>query len=417
MAVVNPSNPNLANYETVIGQLQNRANLELKRPQIANTAADVINQQVSLEQQKGMLEYRLALEDQLKEREQNRQFSNTGGITVDDNLLNDTEKQMGVPPGTLPRNMIGKKFKDQNEFQSFLVDPAYRKNMKDSLTSLADQYDAQDDPAAKKYANVLRAASNLPVDKLATVFDQLVKENSPEGQKAKKKFSSTFIEPGTGERMGLTPDGATIPITGPSKRPDPGELITKPGDLYANEKKVLAHAQVATQKAVKPITDKIDKADSLLSDINDNNPNTLTNIRAELAQMAGIPGSRMGFQFLQSEGLNRGFAESIDQALTKAEGNQALSDSNKKAITEYVNKKRQAAVSQLDSVVGDSANGVSAQIPDVHPDLVKSQLSAPLDRYFKSGSTAKKRIAVIGPSGETGTIEEGDTLPSGWKKR
>lgn len=31
--------------------------------------------------------------------------------------------------------------------------------------------------------------------------------------------------------------------------------------------------------------------------------------------------------------------------------------------------------------------------------------------------TGKKRVAVVGPKGETGTIVEGDTLPPGWKTR
>ena len=35
----------------------------------------------------------------------------------------------------------------------------------------------------------------------------------------------------------------------------------------------------------------------------------------------------------------------------------------------------------------------------------------------KKGSAIKKRIAVIGPNGESGTVEEDDVLPSGWKRK
>jgi hypothetical protein len=36
-------------------------------------------------------------------------------------------------------------------------------------------------------------------------------------------------------------------------------------------------------------------------------------------------------------------------------------------------------------------------------------------KTVKTTRGSKKRVAVIGPNGESGTIEEGDTLPSGWR--
>lgn len=200
MAVAQGIPPSIApSYQGVLSQLQNTASLESGRPTLAGTAADVINKQNEYERQKGLLDYKAALEDQLSSKQSERAFANSGGIEVTQPMLEDVEKQAGWDPGTLPTSLVGKRFKSADEFQQFITQPVYRKHMQDSLGTLADQYENEGTTEAKKYATFLRGTANLPIDKLATVFDQVSKHIS-ESTKTQKPVVYADPSSSTGYR-------------------------------------------------------------------------------------------------------------------------------------------------------------------------------------------------------------------------
>lgn len=384
MAVSNTDQVNLApSYQTIISQLQNRGNIEAS----ALTPYDI-----------GTSVVKRADQEITKARDFAQQQAAAGKVLVTPDKIQQLTDKLNAE---LPE---GKKVK-VSDYSSF----ANTWQMPDALQSKAEQdlfaasfKDPQKAMAAAIAPNTA-ATSILAKDKSQLKAGK--DDNSSTGysyfsidpQTGEQKNSGVEAPaPGAGKTQGTwtkyTDDNGVVHqtnattgedriLTGPKNRPT-DQLITKTEQLYPTEKKAIEKAKTVTATQAKPIVDSLTKADTLISDINDNNPNTLTNIRAELGQLAGIPGSRMGFQMMQQEGINPGLAARVEQALTRASGNKALSDDNKAAMLEYVNSRKQQKISQLNGVIEDQANGLS--LPDVHSDLLKSELGKGYSRYLGS---------------------------------
>lgn len=385
---------------------------------VGTAAGAYVGDKIHTGNEEDLLKFKSNLENGIHQNEAKYKAAGEGKVFRTQKDFNDHYVQMGIDPKYAPQIGDTGVTNDKGEMGIYTAPGDELNAMKHAqfqteLQKQADELSKSTDKADQHRGSLLRLISNIPQDKLSDekTLETIRKTIVPESEKAAKASLTKYTNPDTGEVMQKNNDtGEEIALSGPKNRPPEGTLVTKTDQLYAKEKTAIEKAKATTQKQVKPVTDTIDTADSLNTDLQKNNPNTLLNIRGEVAKLVGIPPSRLGFNMLQQEGLNKGVAERIVQGLTQADGGQALSPGNQKALLDYVNSKKQEKIKQLKSVFSDNADGLS--LPQVHPDLLNSELTKGYGRYL-----GFPVIGPVGPDGkpQTGSVpKKGQKLPAGW---
>lgn len=412
MAVSNEQAPNLAgSYENIIGQLQQRAGMEATRKNGFDVATGVVN---------------TADKEMQKARDFAQQQAAAGKVLFTPDKIQQVVDKVNaeIPEGkpkvkTSDYSSFANTWGDRDAVQNKAEQDLFASSFTDPQKARA----AAIDPKAAA-ASVLARDKNLlkigrddnsstgwsyfnidPIHPEAPGTNAGVEAPVPAGFNKTQGTWATTTDPNTGltHRINSTTNEDKV-LFAPKNRPI-DQLITKTEQLYPVEKKAIEKAKYETKAQVKPIIDSLEKADSLISDVNANNPNTLLNIRAELAKLgAGIPGSKVSLGVMQNEALSPGLADRAEQALVKMEGKKALSDTNKAAILQYINEKKAQKVKELNDTIQGQADSLS--LPDVHPDFLKSELAKSYGRFLNTiqtatdKSTGKTHKVEVDPNGK-----------------
>lgn len=121
------------------------------------------------------------------------------------------------------------------------------------------------------------------------------------------------------------------------------------------------------------------------------------------------PNGRLSDQDFKRSAAIGTYGDQIQMAVNKLEKGNVLSDSLRKTIIDEIKSNYEQMDLQLQQI--EDEHRVLADSEDL--DFEKT--ISPVRPKLKPKQ--KKRVSVMGPNGETGTIEEGDTLPQGWKLR
>lgn len=200
-----------------------------------------------------------------------------------------------------------------------------------------------------------------------------------------------------GRQVATYDDGTTKYGAGQAIKEVPeGELVTSKdglrGTAALGEQKIFNQGLSLASKQTKPIVDSLDKIKNTEKIVNENNPNTLINIKAEDLQTSGITGGRLNQKYITQEGFNPGIVQKGQQLLTSWQGNQALSNDNKKAILAYLKVKKAEAQDTLSARLSDVVATTHSSMPDptrIDPAFIAAEFKKPISSYLpkEAGST------------------------------
>lgn len=412
MAVFDPSTPNLSGSYGLIQQaLQQKGNIALQNEGVLGNvaaAAAPIAQEAQIQQEqsnkKDLLSFKTALDEQLDDHQTANKSASEGRMPYTQADIDAFWDQNKLPPESKP-TVKGTIYLSDDDIQKQVALAQQRTQ----LNNLADQLDKTD----PKRAAAVRALG-VPNEKMTQGAAEAIRKIAfPEDDTASET-------PATGNdifgrRVRVWPSGKQQILGGGAAKEVPdNQMATKPENLRKGEMDLVNKGAQIIQKQAKPLTDQMDRIDTLKEEVADNNPAALVNIKAEDALTSGIPGGRLNAQTMQQEGFSKGVADKIDQAMTQASGGAALSKDNQKYILMYLDAKQKKYAQHLDQAISTTAGQVHGALPDptrVDPDLITSTYKKP---YADRLALAVSKVPVKGPNGEMGLATPGKPLPAGW---
>lgn len=118
---------------------------------------------------------------------------------------------------------------------------------------------------------------------------------------------------------------------------------------------------------------------------------------------------KLAYDQLTAKGQNAQTQLELHQAQMAAkQAADDLKDQQHKAELDETRRIHDAQIADMQAKMDALQNSTS--VTELNPEGTKRTTTT-------TKGSPKKRVAVIGPKGEKGTIEEGDTLPSGWKAK
>lgn len=192
MATFNPPLPSLApNYANIQSALEQRAQIESKRPtgySMANAVLDPIAKQTEkfeeMTFQKDLADYKARLENELKRKEQDREFVNKGGIEVTAQNIADLETAFQVPSGTIPSRLVGMRFPNAEAATNYFAKPLHDKKLQDQLEKTAEEFDTIDSKKAELIRTLKEAVNQKDPNDIIKALREII---DPEN-KSKKQF-------------------------------------------------------------------------------------------------------------------------------------------------------------------------------------------------------------------------------------
>lgn len=382
MAVANPGSPNLSpSYENIIQGVNKQADIALRSPgkydalnAIANPIVQEVQRREQIKQQRELAEFKAGLDDKYKKMEQDREFLNSGGIEVTDEHVQELEKELGVPSMTIPRTVVGKRFKDEAHLEKYIMAGPMRVERNQKMDVLSEEF-----KKAGKYtdASLIQLLKYYPEDDVVKIIDTLYAKI---GAQPKPEKTYKVTNPHTKEVEIKNSAGEVLSSTGPTMETPRGELKTNSKQFNAKELEDLSKEKQSVQKLTQPIIKRLDALQKVEELVRENNPGTLINIKAEDLQTSGLTGGRLNQKYIETEGFSPGIAAKIVQAGTRLAGNQALSEENKKNLLQYVELKKRLEQESLDKTIEDASSNTA--LSDVSPTYVKVELGKHAGRYY-----------------------------------